>query len=1145
MAITTRQTSLLVAEDWTKLYQTFRNADFQSYDYETLRATMVSYLQLYYPEDFNDFIESSEFIALIDMIAFLGQSLAFRADLNARENFIDTAQRRDSILKLARLISYNPKRNINSKGFLKFSSVSTTETLYDSNGLDLSGLVINWADSGNSNWLEQFTIILNAAMVNNQSVGKPSNSQIINGITNEEYQLNLVPNILARFPFSAVVAGTQMLFETVSPTSSGQSYIYEANPYLNAPFNILYKNDNLGNGSVNTGFFLYFVQGTLQSQDFTFSESIPNRVYSINNNNINNSDVWLYSLDSNGNLDVLWQQVPAVANSNVIYNQSQNRNIYQINTRAGDQIDLVFGDGSFANIPQGNYRLYFRTSNALQYKITPDEMQGVVIPVNYISASGRVETINITASLQYTVANATTRESLDDIRQKAPQQFYTQNRMITGEDYNILPYTLFNDVLKIKAVNRTSSGISRYLDVIDVTGKYSSTNIFAQDGMLYKDNITNTFSFDYNTLNDIYRVIYDQVQPIASAPETQQFFYSEYPLITLTNIYWHTSTTIANGSTGFFVDSNGKILQIGSAITSNNQYIVQGSIVRFSAGSGNYFDANNYAKVGTPSQPGDKYYIYAAIELVVGDGTNGGQGNLSSGQGPVTINAVIPRIGLDLTEQTVIGDEVFAVFNNNFTNSLVAQMVSYIQAFANFGLRYDVQSSSWKIIAPQDLNKVDQFDLTYAGNTSGQALDASWIISFQTVGQTYTVSYRGLNYVFQSVQETNFYYDGTTKIFDAATGITIRDQIKVLKVNSNPDSASPLALDYIWYIYKSVTNVDGYVDINKILLTFSDTDNDGIPDNPELFDLIVNPNVNTNSKYVFFKQTTGYDNFAVQEPVDNSTVVSTYTSLRDAQIAATLYQNGQLFYIPNINTFYKLKVDGAVYTLIKQTGTGTTDYYIARVGRQNLYFQYRHNSPNNRRVDPSPNNIIDLYILTQQYAIDYIAWAQDITGTITEPTPPGSEELESNYNTLDNYKAISDTIIYNPAAFKPLFGSKAISSLQAQFKVVKNPNVVVSDNDIKTSVIAAINQYFDTANWDFGETFYFSELAAYLHVQLVPKISSVIIVPANQSEVFGSLMQVNANINEIITSCATVNDVKIITAITAAQINTTGIITTV
>jgi hypothetical protein len=339
--------------------------------------------------------------------------------------------------------------------------------------------------------------------------------------------------------------------------------------------------------------------------------------------------------------------------------------------------------------------------------------------------------------------------------------------------------------------------------------------------------------------------------------------------------------------------------------------------------------------------------------------------------------------------------------------------------------------------------------------------------------------------------------------------------------------------------------VDGYVDINKILLTFSDSDNDGIPDNPELFDLIVNPTVNTDNKYVYFKQTVGYDNFAVQEPVDNTTVVSIYSSLRDVQISATLYQNGQLFYISTDNKFYKLSVNGAVYNLVEQTGINGTDFYTAKFGRQSLYFQYRHNSPNNRRIDPSPNNIIDLYIMTQQYAIDYVAWAQDITGTIVEPTAPSSEELETNYSTLDNYKAISDTIIYNPAAFKPLFGSKADPTLQAQFKVVKNPNVVVSDNDIKTSVIAAINQYFDISNWDFGETFYFSELAAYLHVQLVPKISSIIIVPANQSEVFGSLMQVNANINEIITSCATVNDVKIITAITAAQINTTGIVTTV
>ena len=95
---------------------------------------------------------------------------------------------------------------------------------------------------------------------------------------------------------------------------------------------------------------------------------------------------------------------------------------------------------------------------------------------------------------------------------------------------------------------------------------------------------------------------------------------------------------------------------------------------------------------------------------------------------------------------------------------------------------------------------MDPFSLTNAGNISGQALDSSWLIAFTTVGQTYTVSYRGLRYVFESVLETNFYYDGTTKIFDAKTGLTVHDQVKVLKINSNPDDSYPLALDYVWYI---------------------------------------------------------------------------------------------------------------------------------------------------------------------------------------------------------------------------------------------------------------------------------------------------------------------------------------------------------
>ena len=89
--IPSTNSKLLVAEDWTKIYQSFNNSDFKSYDFETLKRTMIQYLQANYPEDFNDYVESSEYIALIDLIAYMGQNLSFRVDMNARENFLATA----------------------------------------------------------------------------------------------------------------------------------------------------------------------------------------------------------------------------------------------------------------------------------------------------------------------------------------------------------------------------------------------------------------------------------------------------------------------------------------------------------------------------------------------------------------------------------------------------------------------------------------------------------------------------------------------------------------------------------------------------------------------------------------------------------------------------------------------------------------------------------------------------------------------------------------------------------------------------------------------------------------------------------------------------------------------------------------------
>ena len=261
MAKTTRQTAIFGVEDWKRIYQTYREADFQSYDFETLRKSFVDYLRLYYPETFNDYIESSEFIALLDVMAFMGQALAFRTDLNTRENYLDTAERRDSVVKLANLVSYTPKRNTEASGYLKVFSIQTTENVYDYNGINLANLTINWADPTNFDWQEQFTTIINASLVNSQRIGRPGNRTTIQGVRTDEYTMNILPGYLPVIPYSAIVDGINMPFEAVSATASGRGYVYEPSPRPNGQFNMLYRNDQLGYASINTGYFFYFKQG--------------------------------------------------------------------------------------------------------------------------------------------------------------------------------------------------------------------------------------------------------------------------------------------------------------------------------------------------------------------------------------------------------------------------------------------------------------------------------------------------------------------------------------------------------------------------------------------------------------------------------------------------------------------------------------------------------------------------------------------------------------------------------------------------------------------------------------------------------------------------------------------------------------------
>jgi len=1295
---------LLISEDWRKIYQSYRNADFKSYDFDTLRRTMISYLQENYPEDFNDYIDSSEYIALIDLIAYLGQNLSFRVDLNARENFLETAERRDSVLRLARLISYNAKRNGAANGFLKILSISTTDNVTDANGINLANQTVAWNDPTNSNWYQQFISIINSAMPSSSIFGRPYDSGIIGGIAHEQYRMNSSTSGIPVYGFSSSVNGINMNFEIVSSLFSNSAYVYEEPPRPGNKFSFIFKNDNRGNGSANTGFFMHFRQGAITSVPFTIDRAVPNEIISINSPDINDTDVWLWQLTPLGEYDTAWTKVSDLIGNNVIYNSLEKdvKNIYSVMTRENDQIDLNFSDGSFGNLPKGQFVLYYRQSNGTYYSIRPDQLSNIRVSIPYLNKAGQDATITISASLQETVSNSTESESNADIKTKAPQNYYLQNRMITGEDYNIAPLTVGNDILKIKSINRMSSGISKYFELSDVSGKYSNTNIFADDGILYKQYPDNSFEFNFVNQNDILGVIKNQLAPIVDSYEMRSFYLDKYSYISVTDALfsWNRAQKTTNQNNGYF-QLNSIPATLGSYTEYTLKNITPGAMIKFVPPDGSYFLPNN--ELTDMEDVVTKKYIWVKVVSVNGDGTNNGIGLLDTGVGPVVLTGNVPT--------GAIIDSIIPRFASVLGIGIESAIINNCLSKKNLGLGFDNQTRTWYVITASNLDLNTPFTLFFQRDITNVGKDNSWLISFEWTGRNYKVRYKILEYIFESEKETAFFVDKSKKNYDFVNDTVIKDQIKVLSINQflSPDITTTkisylttittatvyntntviksfvnintvtsistvttsttifpkiitlqlqqqansftnflifnsigaittgsylavhpfinsgtqyttgtslttgtsgtyvllastlsqsisvgsvvifvpttvtntttsiiittatntntnistttfintltfintftfvntftftpasavqnysLAKDYQWQIDSAVIESDGYVNPKKVKVSFFDFDDDGQLDDPDSFTNIVSPAFTSSqttylSEYVYFKLLP--DGLRYQLATEN---IAAYPNEDSIDSPA----DGQLYY------FYDSAID-----VVKSWSSSLNEYtlapdYYARSGRKNIKFQYIHNSAQERRIDPAKTNLIEIYLLTKTYDTEYRNWLATRSGPA--PIAPTSQYLEESFSySLEPIKSISDELVFQPTSYKVLFGDIANTSLQATFKAVRNSTKTASDNDIKTRILMAIEDFFNINNWDFGQSFYFSELSTYIMNRLTPDITNFVIVPKVTGS-FGSLYEITCQSNEIFISGATVNDIEIIDSITASQLRSISSVVT-
>lgn len=340
-------------------------------------------------------------------------------------------------------------------------------------------------------------------------------------------------------------------------------------------------------------------------------------------------------------------------------------------------------------------------------------------------------------------------------------------------------------------------------------------------------------------------------------------------------------------------------------------------------------------------------------------------------------------------------------------------------------------------------------------------------------------------------------------------------------------------------VVDSYYNEYGNVDNSKLLITPIDKNQNGIPDNPLAYKLVVG-----DGDFIILE--TFIDNDVDYTRISNNTIMISKTPyiLNDRIHYADVdkkfvdIDGNEQWYLKG--NFYRGEslIDDDInpnrgYLLENDYDQVSGKTFMIKHGRafsddDPFRFQWNHySSDGTERIDPAISSIMDMYVLTNAYDDAVRTWVRTGADISEFPIAPTTEEIRNDVKFVEDHKSTSDQVIYIPAKYKILFGDTARPEHQAEFKIVKMNGTSLTDNEIKTRTINAVNDYFDVDNWDFGETFYFTELAAYIHSQLITHVASVVIVPKFQDSSFGDLFQIMCEPNELFLSTATVNNVVI------------------
>ena len=103
-----------------------RDINYLSKDFDSIKSDLVDYVKRYFPNEWRDFNDASGGMAILELMAYVGDILSFNIDRQVNEAYINRAGETKNIVSLAENFGYTPRNNTPAVVTLSVSADFTT-----------------------------------------------------------------------------------------------------------------------------------------------------------------------------------------------------------------------------------------------------------------------------------------------------------------------------------------------------------------------------------------------------------------------------------------------------------------------------------------------------------------------------------------------------------------------------------------------------------------------------------------------------------------------------------------------------------------------------------------------------------------------------------------------------------------------------------------------------------------------------------------------------------------------------------------------------------------------------------------------------------------------------------------------------------